>query len=82
MKPATFIIAFSLIVFSLPALAFHCPADMKKIDAAMADNPQLSEAQMSEVMQLRAEGETDHKAGDHQQSVDKLAKAMSILQVQ
>ena len=34
---------------------------------------------MKEVKQLRAEGEADHKAGKHQESVDKLAKAKTIL---
>ena len=64
---------------SASALAFHCPADMKKIDEAMAMNPKLAAEQMSEVKKLRAEGETLHKAGKHQESVDTLAKAMKIL---
>jgi hypothetical protein len=63
------------------AFAFHCPADMKKIDAAMAKSPKLSAAQMSEVKKYRAEGEALHKAGKHQESVDTLAKAMKILDV-
>ena len=61
------------------AFAFHCPADMKKIDAALANNPNLSEAQLAEVKKHRAEGESLHKAGKHQESVDTLAKAMKIL---
>lgn len=64
---------------SASALAFHCPADMKKIDEAMAMNPKLAAEQMSEVKKLRAEGETLHKAGKHQESIDTLAKAMKIL---
>lgn len=66
-------------LFSGSVLAAHCPADMKKIDAAMATSPKLTEAQMSEVKQLRADGEALHKAGKHQESVDTLAKAMKIL---
>lgn len=66
-------------LFSGSALAMHCPADMKKIDAALAAGPKLTEAQMSEVKQLRAEGETLHKAGKHQESVDALGKAMKVL---
>lgn len=66
-------------LFSGSALAMHCPADMKKIDAALATSPKLTEAQMSEVKQLRADGETLHKAGKHQESVDTLGKAMKIL---
>lgn len=71
-----------LMLASASAFAFHCPKDMKKIDAAMSSNPKLSDAQMKEVKQLRAEGESLHKAGKHQGSVDTLAKAMKILGVQ
>lgn len=66
---------------SASAFAFHCPADMKKIDDALAANPKLSAEQMADVKKLRAEGETLHKAGKHQESVDTLAKAMKILGV-
>lgn len=76
------ILAASLLLASSAALAFHCPADMKKIDAALAKNPSLSAAQMSEVKKLRADGEAFHKNGKHQESVDTLAKAMKILGVQ
>jgi hypothetical protein len=64
-----------------PAFAFHCPADMAKIDAALAKNPQLSAADMAEVKKLRANGEELHKAGKHQESVDTLAKAMKLLKI-
>jgi hypothetical protein len=63
------------------ALAFHCPQDMKKIDDAMAKNPKLTAAQTDEVKKYRAEGETLHKAGKHQEAVDTLAKAMAILDI-
>ena len=63
------------------AFAFHCPADMAKIDAALAKNPKLTDAQMTAVKQQRADGETLHKAGKHQESVDTLAKAMKILKI-
>jgi hypothetical protein len=61
------------------AFAFHCPADMKKIDDALAKNPKLTAAQLDEVKKYRAEGETLHKAGKHQESIDTLAKAEKIL---
>ncbi len=73
--------AVAMMLFAGAALAFHCPKDMKAIDDALAKNPKLSEAQMSEVKKLRAEGETLHKAGKHQESVDTLAKAMKILDI-
>ena len=63
------------------AFAFHCPADMRKIDEAMANNPKLTPEQTAEVKKYRAEGETLHKAGKHQDSVDTLAKAMKILSI-
>ena len=63
------------------AFAFHCPADMAKIDAALAKNPKLSAAQMTQVKKFRADGEALHKAGKHQESVDTLAKAMKILDI-
>lgn len=69
------------LILSTSALAFHCPADMKKIDAALATNPKLTSEQLSEVKKLRTEGETMHKAGKHQESVDTLAKAMKILAI-
>ncbi|OHC60365.1 MAG: hypothetical protein A2040_05680 [Rhodocyclales bacterium GWA2_65_19] len=70
-----------MLVFSGAALAFHCPVDMKKIDAALDKKPTLSAEQMAEVKKLRADGEAFHKAGKHQESVDTLAKAMKILGV-
>jgi hypothetical protein len=74
-------VAAALCALSGAAFAFHCPADMKKIDDALATNPKISEAQMAEVKKFRAEGETLHKAGKHQESVDTLAKAMKILNI-
>jgi hypothetical protein len=71
----------ALMLASASAFAFHCPADMKKIDAAMANNPKLSAQQLGEVKKYRADGETLHKAGKHQESVDTLAKAMKILDI-
>ena len=81
MKIRNIVVAVSLALASGAALAFHCPADMKKIDAAMAKSPKLSEAQAAEVKKYRAEGEALHKAGKHQDSVDTLAKAMKILDI-
>ena len=74
--------AVASMLFAGSALAFHCPKDMKAIDEALAKSPKLSEAQMAEVKKYRAEGETLHKAGKHQESVDTLGKAMKMLNVQ
>jgi hypothetical protein len=72
-------LAATLLFASGAALAFHCPKDMAQIDAALAKNPKLSEARMKEVKTLRAKGEQEHKAGNHQAAVDDLAKAKTIL---
>ena len=74
-----FAAALVLALQAAPALAFHCPKDMAKIDSALGKSPQLSADQLAEVKTLRAEGETQHKAGAHQDAVDALAKAMAIL---
>lgn len=68
-------------LFTTAALAFHCPADMRKIDQAMAKNPKLTPEQAAEVKKYRADGESLHKAGKHQDSVDTLARAMKILNI-
>ena len=75
------LVAIAALAFSGAALARHCPADMKKIDDALAKNPKLTAAQMAEVKKYRAEGETLHKAGKHPESEETLAKAMKILDV-
>jgi hypothetical protein len=76
------VLAAAAALFASAAFAFHCPADMKKIDEALAKNPKLTEAQLAEVKKQRAEGEAFHKAGKHQEAVDTLAKAMKTLGIQ
>ena len=71
-------VALALMLCSGSAFAFHCPADMKAIDAALP-SAKLSAEQMAEVKKLRAEGEVLHKEKKHQESVDTLAKAKKIL---
>jgi hypothetical protein len=75
----SFALAAALLFTAGSALAMHCPKDMKEIDDALAKKPKLTEAQAKEVKTLRAEGEQLHKAGKHQESVDKLGKAKGIL---
>jgi hypothetical protein len=81
MKIRTLVVAAGLALASSVAFAMHCPADMKKIDAALAAKPSLSDKQMSEVKKLRADGEASHKAGKHKESVDSLGKAMKMLNI-
>ncbi|WP_435259728.1 hypothetical protein ACSBLW_08225 [Thioclava sp. FR2] len=72
------LLAAAFALFAAPAFAFHCPADMAAIDAALP-NASLSEADLAKVKELRAKGEELHAAGDHQGSVDALAEAMKLL---
>jgi hypothetical protein len=78
MNIKTIIVALTLAFAAGSAYAFHCPADMKAIDAALP-KAKLTDAQKGEVTKLRAEGEKLHSAGKHQESVDTLAKAKKIL---
>jgi hypothetical protein len=78
MKIRTAVIAAALAFASTTAFAFHCPVDMKAIDDALP-NAKLDAKQTAEVKKLRAEGETLHKAGKHQESMHALAKAKKVL---
>jgi len=60
------------------ALASGCPKAMKAIDAALP-TATLSADKMSKVKKLRAEGEAQHKAKKHADSVASLTKAKEIL---
>ena len=60
-------------------LAHNCPNEMKTIDAKLATNPKLSDADAAKVKQLRADGETAHKAGKHDDSLKSLGEAKKIL---
>jgi hypothetical protein len=67
-----------LAALASPVLAFQCPTDMKAIDAAL-ETAELSDADLARVKELRALGETEHQAGNHQASVDALAEAKALL---
>jgi hypothetical protein len=75
------ILTAALLLASTATFAFHCPVDMRKIDAALSKHPKLSSSELAEVKKYRADGEALHKAGRHQESVDTLAKAMKILNI-
>ena len=67
-----------VVAYAAPAMAYHCPADVKAIDAALG-KVSLGAAEMSEVKQLRDQGEAEHNAGKHSDSVNSLTKAMRII---
>lgn len=70
-----------LVLMALAGTTFanSCPNEMKAIDAKLAMNPQLSAENASRVKQLRADGEADHKAGKHDESMKKLGEAKKLL---
>lgn len=77
-------IAMSLIVglsVASPAFAAQCPADMAAIDAAL-QTAQLGAQEEARVRQLRADGEALHQAGQHQESIERLAEAKAILNIE
>ena len=76
LKRTLFAAAAAAFLFSAPAFAAECPKHMKAIDAAMAKD--MSKA-TAEVKKLRADGEADHKAGKHADSMVKLKKAEGML---
>jgi hypothetical protein len=78
MKIHTLIVGLSLALASSAALAHRCPAEMRAIDAALP-KAKLSDTQSAEVKKLRADGESLHKAGKHQESTEALDKAKKIL---
>ena len=78
MKFRSIVVAVSLALASTGAFANSCPKEMKAIDAALP-TAKLSEAQMSEVKKLRAEGEQLHKDGKHSDSMATLGKAKKML---
>ena len=77
MKNALMAAALALAAGS--ALAHNCPNEMKAIDAKLATNPKLADADAAKVKQLRADGEAAHKAGKHDDSMKALGEAKKLL---
>ncbi|EYS88303.1 signal peptide protein [Cupriavidus sp. SK-4] len=71
----------ALLLASAPglALAHNCPNEMKAIDAKLSTKPALSPENSAKVAKLRADGETYHKAGKHDESMKSLLEAKKIL---
>ena len=75
------VIALSALL-SAPVFAGQCPADMSKIDEALAAGPQISDEDLAMVKELRAQGEEQHSGGQHAESVETLAKAKALLGIE
>lgn len=69
----------ALALVASAAFANSCPTEMKAIDAKLATNPKLAEADAAKVKTLRADGEKLHKEGKHADSVKSLNEAKKIL---
>ncbi|MFP6850076.1 MAG: hypothetical protein VCA57_15350 [Pseudomonas sp.] len=70
---------FATALLSTSLWAMHCPADMAKIDERLKTNPPSDATVLAQVQQLRSEGETLHKAGNHAESVKVLGEAQQLL---
>ena len=73
------LLAAALALAAGTAFAHNCPNEMKAIDAKLATNPKLADADAAKVKQLRADGEAAHKAGKHDDSMKALGEAKKIL---
>lgn len=70
------IAAFITFGFASPALAGHCPKDVKLLDAA------LTQQSNAEAQSLRDKGDALHKDGKHKESLAALHEAMKTLGVE
>lgn len=73
------LMTIALISASSLALAHNCPNEMKAIDAKLATKPALSTENAAAVAKLRVDGEAQHKAGKHDESMKSLGEAKKIL---
>ncbi len=70
-----------VIAMTSPALAKHCPKDVKIIDQALPKATGLSKTQMAEVKALRDKGAALHKSKKHGEAIKALHAATKILGV-
>ena len=71
-----FFAAFALA--SVAAFAHSCPNEMKAIDAKLSST-KLTGADLAKLKALRADGETMHIAGKHDESMKALGEAKKML---
>ncbi|WP_265516233.1 hypothetical protein [Nitratireductor luteus] len=74
------LLAVALFAFPASALANMCPSVMAEIDAAL-ETANLSDDERAQVMELRARGEAEHLAGDHDASLATLDEAKALLEM-
>ena len=71
-----------VVAMASPALAKHCPKDVKIIDQSLPKAKGFSEMQMTEVKALRDKGDALHRSGKHGESIKVLHEAIKILGVE
>ncbi len=71
-----------VVAMTSPALAKHCPKDVKIIDQSVPKATGLSTMQMTEVKALRDKGAALHKSKKHGESIKVLHEAVKILGVE
>jgi hypothetical protein len=68
------------VAVSGPAFANSCPTHVQAIDAALAANPNsTSPEDLAKAKELRDQGEAQHTAGQHAESMATLAEAEKLL---
>lgn len=80
MMKTAFALALGAGLMAAPAFASQCPALMTQIDEALATSD-ISEDERAQVLELRAKGEEEHAAGNHEASEEALEEAKAILDI-
>jgi hypothetical protein len=78
MKMRTVVFLGALAAFTTPAMAGHCPVDVRAIDAALTNNPTLSATELALVVAPRIHGNALHLR-DHGGALALLHQAMEML---
>ncbi len=78
---AAFVAVFAVGMLSGPALAGHCPKDVRLIDDSLKTITTVSAAAMGTAKALRDTGDRQHTAGRHATSLASLHQALKILDI-
>lgn len=62
------------------SFAGSCPVLIQKIDQILSESKQISKDQLTEIKQLRDQGEKAHNTGEHKESEDLLNQALKLLE--
>lgn len=71
--------AVFVVALAGPAFAHQCPSLMKQIDEKLAAATMISDSDRAKVEELRATGEAEHAAGNHDASEAALNEALALL---